>query len=131
MERRLKIWGGLSGSDDLPTKLAASGALAMISMDAEACQSIVDILEIELFLLLANEDNGDVQHRATEVLKNIINLGRDAAQKVASKGGVLVLSKVLQTTKNPQAKENTNEALDKLTELKLLDTPVDINKLSS
>lgn len=118
-ERRFKIWAGLSGSDDLETALASSGALAILSGDPDVCKVMIKILGVDPFLQLIKEENADLQYRGAEILKNCIELGKTYAEMIVSKGGVILLINVLAHS-NENAQQAASKALDDLKEMNLI-----------
>jgi hypothetical protein len=121
VERRVKILGALSQSDDEATSKAASGALAILSADKECLSKIEEVLQYDPFFALADrDDNGELQHRGVEVLKNMILKGRETASAIVNKGGALLLIKVLGTSSSEQAQAGASEALTTLTALNLV-----------
>lgn len=119
-ERRLKIWAGLSGADDLKTALASSGALAILSSDPEICKVIYSIVGVDPFLQLIAENDGDLQHRGAEVLKNFIFADKKIAEAIVEKGGVISLMKLLAEPLNKNAQQIASEALNELKKMNLI-----------
>jgi hypothetical protein len=118
-ERRIKIWTALSGSDDIPTAKASSGALAMLSGDEEIAQEIFKVVGVEPFFHLLNSEDGDIQHRGAAIVKNMV-LQKNIAEAFVEKGGVLELMKVLGTSPNQPAQEAASAALDQLKDFNLI-----------
>lgn len=115
IERRLKIFAAFAASDDRPTAVAASGALAMLSGDEEVLQNMITKIDPETFLSLALVEDPELNHRAMVVLKHSVDL-KDKAylQLLTDKGAGLVFAKVASSSGNPAARELAASALTTL-----------------
>jgi len=118
-ERRLKIWGALCSSEDIPTAKASSGALATLSSDPEICQKIFEEVHLENLITLLGEEDPDLQHRAAAIIKNIVEDPK-RAQVVASKEGIVGLMHVMTKSTSLLAKQSATEALEALSKLNLV-----------
>ncbi|CAG8464345.1 8833_t:CDS:2 [Diversispora eburnea] len=71
-EEKIKILVALSESEDFATKRAASGALAILSIDPESCQSIMKrSYGIDVLKALLIDQSEELQHRSLEIIKNM------------------------------------------------------------
>ncbi len=96
------------------------GALAILSSDPEICPKIVKYCGIDVLLDLLVDEDGDLQHRAAEVMKNLCQ-DESTAELVASKQGALAIMKCIATSTSTAAKEAASKALEKLSEFDLIE----------
>ena len=68
-ENKQKVWLALAFSEDLPTSLAASGAIAMAAGDENVAKSLMP--HAERFECLAQHENPGVQQRARVILEHL------------------------------------------------------------
>lgn len=77
-ERRFKIWGALSGSEDINTVIASTGALAILSSDPKICENMLVYLDntnngvVAILQDTFNNSDARVQHRTIEIIKNLL-----------------------------------------------------------
>jgi hypothetical protein len=115
------MWNALTRSDDLPTAVAASGALAILSQDAEVCEKMLDYIGVDALLeLVADQDHPELQHRAGEALKNLVEALDRAAVFIAEKKGIIQLLQCMAHSKSREAKECAKVVVEKLSELQLI-----------
>jgi hypothetical protein len=70
---RLHLLTALCTVDDKPTQLAASGALATLTMSPRVVRAIIEQDRgVAILLELLNDDDRGLQHRGLEALKNIV-----------------------------------------------------------
>lgn len=82
---------------------------------------------MDLFFILAGNENINIQCRGLEVLKNMIFLNKETAKKIASKGGILLFMKVIDSNSSKMCSGIAKDAIDKLKELNLLNTKIQLN----
>ncbi|PRP80622.1 hypothetical protein PROFUN_11565 [Planoprotostelium fungivorum] len=114
VERRLKIWAGLSLGDDHATRLAAAGALAILSADHLSCSSILRVIKHPDLVEIANDKDPNMQHRGAELLKNLIASDPEKVSPLLKKEGVDIVLKKLVKEKNPAVQEAAQTALSLL-----------------
>ena len=115
------MWNALSQSDDIPTAIAASGALAILSQDPEICEKMVEFIGVDNLLeLIADQEHPALQHRAGEALKNMVQATDRAAVFVAEKKGIIHLLQCIANSKSKEAKECCSAVVEKLSELQLI-----------
>ncbi|EAU37073.1 conserved hypothetical protein [Aspergillus terreus NIH2624] len=120
--QRLHVLLALTDSDDVPTRLAAGGGLAMLT---EFDAAVAAILErprgVQLLLGLCQEDDEGLVHRGVACVRNLASvasgdIGRRAREAVKAQGGVDILTKVLKQSKNTAILQTGVEALKPLVE---------------
>lgn len=120
--QRLHVLLALTDSDDVPTRLAAGGGLAMLT---EFDAAVAAILErprgVQLLLGLCQEDDEGLVHRGVACVRNLASvasgdIGRRAREAVKAQGGVDILTKVLKQSKNTAVLQTGVEALKPLVE---------------
>jgi hypothetical protein len=90
---RLRMMIALCDVEDFETRRAASGCLAILSSDSNACKLIVEESRgLEVLLgTIYGEENQEILHRGVECVKNIAQLGGTMAQQLAAAGAVQAL----------------------------------------
>lgn len=91
---RLKMMVALCSVDDIDTRRAASGTVAILSAISEDfCQSVCKVDRAMTYIcgLVGNTEPPDLQHRGAEILKNCILAGGDSRKAVEKAGGVALL----------------------------------------
>ncbi|XRM41999.1 SWI5-dependent HO expression protein 4 [Aspergillus tubingensis] len=120
--QRLHVLLALTDTDDMATRSAAGGALAMLT-EFEA--AIAGILErprgVPLLLAMCQEEDEGLVHRGVACVRNMTclatgDIGRRAKEAIKANGGVNILSSVLKKTKNPAVLQVGVEALKPLVE---------------
>ncbi|KAJ5620435.1 hypothetical protein N7510_004419 [Penicillium lagena] len=120
--QRLHILLALTDADDLPTRLAAGGALAMLTEYNAAIAAVLDRPRgVELLLGLCQEDNDGLVHRGAACLRNLTcmasgDIGARAKAAVRAAGGIEILTACLKKTSNPAVLQAGVEALKPLVE---------------
>lgn len=81
---RLKFLFLQTQDEDLPTILAAAGAVAMItSLSVKCCEKILSFPNwLEVMMILCASGEQDIQHRGIFIAKNIIFASKDLAEKI-------------------------------------------------
>ncbi|KAG2226368.1 hypothetical protein INT45_000536 [Circinella minor] len=95
---RLRLLMILSDHEDIATRRAASGALAILSNSKEACDRIikVDRSYERITRLLSSEEEIDIQHRGIEVVRCVIgNTGKEAAEGFAKEQAHVRLAEII------------------------------------
>ena len=113
---RMHILTALASSDDVATKRAAGGALAMLT---EWDAAVIAVLEkergVKTILELASSDNSELMHRGVICILNIATGGgQKGIDKIKAEGGIAVLQAVVQATKSQDILVPAVEALKKL-----------------
>ena len=117
--RRLHVLLALADVEDVATRRAAGGALAMVTEFEGAVRGVLERERgVEILLALcADEDQGCV-HRGVVCVRNLVcaegEEGRVAREKVEGEGGVEVLKGVVAGEADGGVKEVAGEALKKL-----------------
>lgn len=119
--QRLHVLLALTDVDDVATRRAAGGALAMLT-DYDA--AVAAVLErprgINLLLGLCQEDNDDLVHRGVVCVRNLTcasgDIGIRGRDAVKRSGGVDTLKGCLKRTSNPAVLQAGVEALKPLVE---------------
>ncbi|KAJ1558078.1 Protein unc-45 A [Nowakowskiella sp. JEL0078] len=120
---RLKIMIALSDvEDDLPTRKAASGALAIISSHPPAAAFLMEahprVVEV-LVGLIKGEDDWEIVHRGIEVLKNCTE-EEAVAKKLASNEEVVEMLQVLTKADIKEVRDGAVHTVKNLMQWKLL-----------
>ncbi|OXV09638.1 hypothetical protein Egran_02603 [Elaphomyces granulatus] len=120
--QRLHVLLALTDADDIATRRAAGGALAMLT---EYDATIAAVLEcprgVNLLLGLCQESNDDLTHRGIVCMRNMTciasgDIGARARDAVRQVGAVDTLKGCLQRTSNPVILQAGMEALKPLVE---------------
>ncbi|KAL4872650.1 hypothetical protein BDV12DRAFT_161918 [Aspergillus spectabilis] len=118
--QRLHILLALTDTEDLTTRQAAGGALAMLT---EFDPVIAGVLErprgVQLLLNLCQEEDDGLVHRGVTCTRNLTcaasgDIGRRSIEAVKQSGGVEVLSNMLKKTRNQLVLQIGVEALKPL-----------------
>eukprot|EP00056_Hartaetosiga_gracilis_P005802 m.89143 g.89143 ORF g.89143 m.89143 type:complete len:1024 (+) comp12287_c0_seq2:79-3150(+) len=116
---RLKLWILFSGVEqedfDLPTCMAASGGLALLSQSKDVCERIVEEnqgLQILKELLVCGEPG--LQHRGLHIVRNMVEAGKDIAEKFTEKEMLVILTALFVTSTNDTVKQYTENILQQL-----------------
>jgi len=118
--QRLHILLALTDVDDIATRCAAGGALAMLTEYDAAVSAILERPRgVNLLLTLCQEENDDLVHRGLVCTRNLTcvasdNLSRRAREAVKSAGGIDILKNCLRRTSNPAVLQVGIEALKPL-----------------
>ncbi|KAJ5106973.1 hypothetical protein N7456_003648 [Penicillium angulare] len=119
--QRLHILLALTDVDDLATRRAAGGAMAMLT---EYDASIAAVLErprgVALLLGLCQESDDALLHRGAVCLRNLScasgDIGSRAKEAVRAAGGMEILTACIKKTSNPAVLQSAVEALKSLVE---------------
>ena len=120
--QRLHILLALADVDDVATRRAAGGALAMLTEVASAVSAILDVKRgPEIVLGLCSEDEPeDIVHRGLVVVRNLScasdPAGPSARKALTDLGAVDILKSCVRRTKNPALLQVGVEALKPLIE---------------
>jgi hypothetical protein len=117
--QRLHIMLALTDADDLATRRAAGGAIAMLT---EYDAAVAAVLErprgVELLLGLCQEEDDALVHRGVVCVHNLTtasgDIGARAKAAVQAAGGIEVLTTCLKKTSNPAVLQTGVEALKPL-----------------
>ncbi|DAA72987.1 TPA_exp: Uncharacterized protein A8136_4912 [Trichophyton benhamiae CBS 112371] len=124
--QRMHILLALADVDDLPTRSAAGGALAMLTDFEGAASAIVERTRgVDIILNLCQEDDDGLVHRGIVCVHNMVggtgDIGRKARKAIREKHGMEVLRDCLTKTKNPAVMRSGVEALKKLVDCQASD----------
>ncbi len=113
---RLHILLALADVDDLATRRAAGGALAMLTeWDAAADAVVARDRGVRILLGLCAEDDDEMRHRGVVCLRNLVSapgeVGHKGKEKVELEGGVAVLKDVLKNSRDQNVLSVGVEAL--------------------
>ncbi|KAL2821651.1 myosin-binding striated muscle assembly central-domain-containing protein [Aspergillus granulosus] len=118
--QRLHILLALTDTDDLTTRRAAGGALAMLTEFDPVIAGILDRPRgVKLLLSLCQDEDDGLVHRGVTCVRNLTcaasgDIGRRALETVKQEGGVEILSSMLKTTRNQLVLQIGVEALKPL-----------------
>lgn len=104
--QRMHIILALADVDDLPTRRAAGGALAMLTEYDAATSAVLDRKRgVDITLGLCREKDSDLVHRGLVCVKNMSaatgDIGNRAREAIHQNGGVNTLRDCLRQTSNP------------------------------
>ncbi|KAE8350380.1 myosin-binding striated muscle assembly central-domain-containing protein [Aspergillus coremiiformis] len=120
--QRLHILLALTDADDIATRRAAGGALAMLT---EFDSVVAGVMErprgVSLLVRLCQEDDEGLLHRGVACVRNMSciasgDIGRRAREALKKSGAVDVVTNVLRKSKNPAVLQTGVEALKSLVE---------------
>lgn len=121
---RMQILLALADVEDLATRRAAGGALAMLTEWDAAVTAITDQMPgatprgVKVLLDMCADENDELKHRGFVCLANVINapgdVGKRGMEKVKGEGGVLIVQTALKQTKNREVLQIGVEVLKKL-----------------
>ena len=107
---RMQILLALANVDDLATRRAAGGALAMLTEWDAAMSAILNLQSstgpkaIQALLNLCADESDEVKHRGFVCVNNVINapgdLGKMSIEAVKKEGGLQIVQEALKGTKN-------------------------------
>lgn len=109
---RLHILLALADSEDMATRRAAGGALAMLTEWDKACEAVMGrVRGMEILLAMVAEDNEEVRHRGLVCVRNLVCGRGEYAGKFRESNGVEVLKEALRGTRNMEVLSVGVEAL--------------------
>lgn len=116
---RMHILLALADAEDLATRRASGGALAMLTEWDEAVKAVLNKDRgIKIILGMCDDDSDEVRHRGVVCLLNIVSapgeVGQQGLKLVKAEKGDGVLRKALRGTKNPQVLQIGVEVLKKI-----------------
>ncbi|KAL4890180.1 myosin-binding striated muscle assembly central-domain-containing protein [Aspergillus ambiguus] len=120
--QRLHVLVALADSDDVATRRAAGGGLAMLTEFDAAVAAVLDRPRgVQLLLGLCEEEDESLVHRGVACVRNLTSIasgdiGRRAREAVKAQGGVDILTRVLKQSKNTAILQTGVEALKPLVE---------------
>ncbi|EON61331.1 hypothetical protein W97_00544 [Coniosporium apollinis CBS 100218] len=117
--QRLHVLLALADAEDLATRRAAGGALAMLTEWDQAVEAVLARERgVEILLGLCGEENEECVHRGVVCVGNLVSapeeVGVRAREKVKAEGGVEILRELLGKTKNQEILRAGVEALKAL-----------------
>lgn len=117
--QRMHILLALADVEDIATRRAAGGALAMLTELETAAKAVIDRTRgVEILLGLCSEDSDELVHRGIVCVRNVVcaegETGRRGQRAVKDAGGVETLKGVLKRTSNPVVLQTGVEALKPL-----------------
>ncbi|KAK6821712.1 Myosin-binding striated muscle assembly central [Aspergillus parasiticus SU-1] len=120
--QRLHILLALTDADDIATRRAAGGGLAMLTEFDSVVAAVLDKPRgVPLLLRLCQEDDEGLLHRGVACVRNMSciasgDIGRRAKEALKKGGAVDILSNVLKKSRNPAVLQTGVEALKPLLE---------------
>lgn len=117
--RRLHVLLALAGVEDMATRRAAGGALAMVTEFEGAVKGVLERERgVEILLALCADEDGGCVHRGVVCVRNLVcaegEEGRVAREKMERGGGVEVLKTGLKGSDDSGVAAVVGEALKKL-----------------
>ncbi|EEP80368.1 predicted protein [Uncinocarpus reesii 1704] len=117
--QRLHIILALADVEDLPTRRAAGGALAMLTEYESAVSAILDRARgLEIILGLCGDEDDGLVHRGIVCVQNLVratgDIGKRARQGLLENGALDTLKTCLTKTRNPAVVEGGVEAVKAL-----------------
>jgi hypothetical protein len=91
--------------EDLPTRRAAGGALAMLTEWDTACEAVLGRKRgVKNVLGLCEDESEEVRHRGIVVMRNLVNapgkIGKKGREAVKMDGGEVVVRKLVVESKD-------------------------------
>ncbi|KAB8222669.1 myosin-binding striated muscle assembly central-domain-containing protein [Aspergillus novoparasiticus] len=120
--QRLHILLALTDADDIATRRAAGGGLAMLTEFDSVVAAVLDKPRgVPLLLRLCQEDDEGLLHRGVACVRNMSciasgDIGRRAKEALKKGGAVDILSNMLKKSRNPAVLQTGVEALKPLVE---------------
>jgi hypothetical protein len=118
-KRRMQILLALADVDDVATRRAAGGALAMLTEWDAAVSAVLDKERgLQVILTMCGDDSDELKHRGLVCLSNILamngDLGSKAITMVKAKQGNEIIKEALRKTRNAEILSIGVEVLKKL-----------------
>lgn len=117
---KLRLMMILSDHEDVATRRAASGCLAILANRPEACEHMaqVDKAYERMARLVQPEESVEVQHRGIEIIRCMLqHLGKPAAQGFAEQGAQTCLVQLVKNCKVTPVRSAAVEVLKMMVEL--------------
>jgi protein unc-45 len=119
--QRLHILLALADVEDMPTRRAAGGALAMLTEYDAAASAVLDRARgVEILLDLCGDDEGELSHRGLVCVRNMTcatgDIGERARKALKAQGAPDILKAALRKSSSPALLEIGVEALKPLVE---------------
>ena len=116
---RMHILLALADAEDLATRRAAGGALAMLTEWDEAAKAVLNKDRgVKIVLGMCDDESDEIRHRGVVCLLNMISapgdVGLNGLKAVKAEKGEEVLRKALRGTKNPEVLQIGVEVLKKI-----------------
>jgi len=120
-KRRMQILLALADVDDLPTRRAAGGALAMLTEWDLAASAVLEAKEgrgVKAVLGMCEDESEEMRHRGLVCVSNLVGADGEAGSRaitmVKERDGAGVLRRALKESKNPELLKVGVEALKRL-----------------
>jgi len=114
---RLHVLLALADAEDLATRRAAGGALAMLTEWDKACEAIMRREKgLDTLLGMAIEENEEMRHRGVVCVRNLVCQKPEYTERFRRKGAIDLIRDSLRGTRNPEVLQVGVEALKALTE---------------
>ncbi|CAZ85056.1 unnamed protein product [Tuber melanosporum] len=114
---RLHVLLALADAEDLATRRAAGGALAMLTEWDKACEAIVRREKgLDILLGMAIEENEEMRHRGVVCVRNLVCQKLEYAERFRRKGAIDLIRDSLRGARNPEVLQVGVEALKALME---------------
>jgi len=104
-KQRMNVLCALTDMEDLPTRRAAGGALAMLTEWDTACEAVLGRKRgVKNVLGLCEDESEEVRHRGIVVMRNLVNapgkIGKKGREAVKMDGGEVVVRKLVVESKD-------------------------------
>jgi hypothetical protein len=101
--QRLHILLAMTDVEDIPTRSAAGGALAMLVSCDEGVDAVLgNERGVEFLLGLCRDESEDVRHRGVVCVRSVVEAGERGVRGVKEKGGVEVLKGLLKESRRQE-----------------------------
>lgn len=117
--RRMDIMLALADANDIPTRSAAGGALAMLTEWDTAVRAIMDVSRgVNVLLGMCDESDAPTNHRGIVCIHNLIaapgKIGQSALEQVMAKDGLLTVQKLLDRADDLAIRDLCQQTMAKL-----------------
>jgi hypothetical protein len=100
----------LADVEDIPTRRASGGALAMLTDFEEVCRAIEEIERgVERICGMVGDDDNDVAFRGIICVKNLLENGGDLKKRIVESGTSDKIQKMMKQTSNDGIKRLCDE----------------------
>ncbi|KTW27512.1 uncharacterized protein T551_03011 [Pneumocystis jirovecii RU7] len=115
-KQRIHILLALADSPDKKTRIAAGGALAILSNNISICEAMLEKKEaIKIILDMVNEETDDLIHRGLVCIENIIHLMDSKNMPIFKELNIAEsLSRIIKKTKNKEIIDLSYQIIQKL-----------------